>query len=44
VLITRPLGNTTVSDSTFSRIVPQRTELVPEARVAAMPPMAGLIV
>jgi hypothetical protein len=34
----RPSGRTTVSDSTFSRIVPYRTAVVPEARVAAIPP------
>jgi hypothetical protein len=29
---------TMVNDRTFSRMVPYRTALVPEARVAAMPP------
>ena len=35
----RPSAVTTVSASTFSRIVPYRTAFVPEARVAAMPPI-----
>ena len=33
-----PSGITACSDSTASRIVPYRTAVVPEARVAAMPP------
>ena len=32
---------TTVSPSTFSRIVPYRTAVVPDARVAAMPPIVA---
>src|SRR6185295_13181049 len=39
--MTRPSARTAVSPSTFSRIVPYRTAVVPEARVAAMPPIVA---
>ena len=41
VRIIRPSAVTTVNPSTFSRIVPYRTAVVPEARVAVMPPMVA---
>jgi hypothetical protein len=41
VRIARPSAVTTVKPSTASRIVPYRTAVVPEARVAAMPPMVA---
>ena len=37
--MTCPSASTTVSPRTASRIVPYRTAVVPEARVAAMPPI-----
>jgi hypothetical protein len=41
VVTTRPSAITTVRPKTFSRIVPYRTAVVPDARVAAMPPMVA---
>jgi hypothetical protein len=39
--MTSPFGRTTVRPRTVSRIVPYRTAVVPEARVAAMPPIVA---
>ena len=39
VVISRPSGKATLNAKTFSRIVPYRTELVPDALVAHMPPI-----
>src|SRR5436190_7166923 len=41
VLITVPSARTRVRPRTFSRIVPYRSAVVPEARVAAMPPIVA---
>ncbi len=41
VEISEPSGSTTFIDSTRSRIVPYLTALVPEARVAAIPPIVA---
>ena len=39
--MTRPSASTAVSASTFSLIVPYRTAVVPDARVAVMPPIVA---